>query len=33
MLLFWETRRKDFVETFAHHVATLALIVYSHHVK
>ena len=24
MLLFWETRRKDFVESFAHHVATLA---------
>ena len=33
MLIFWETRRKDFAETFAHHVATLALIVYSHHVK
>eukprot|EP00208_Stichococcus_sp_RCC1054_P000408 CAMPEP_0206138104 /NCGR_PEP_ID=MMETSP1473-20131121/3074_1 /ASSEMBLY_ACC=CAM_ASM_001109 /TAXON_ID=1461547 /ORGANISM="Stichococcus sp, Strain RCC1054" /LENGTH=293 /DNA_ID=CAMNT_0053531433 /DNA_START=347 /DNA_END=1229 /DNA_ORIENTATION=+ len=29
-LVFWETRRKDFLESFAHHVATLVLIVYSY---
>lgn len=32
-LLFWEVRRKDFVESLAHHVATLILIVYSYYIK
>jgi TLC domain len=32
-LLFWEVRRKDFLESLAHHVATLILIVYSYYIK
>ena len=32
-LLFWEVRRKDFVESLAHHVATLTLIIYSYSIK
>lgn len=32
-LLFWEVRRKDFVESLAHHVATLTLIIYSYCIK
>ena len=31
--MFWEVRRKDFLETFAHHVVTLALIAYSYSLK
>ena len=31
VLLFWEVKRKDFWENFAHHWVTLALIVYSHY--
>ena len=30
MLMFWEVRRKDFLEMFAHHIVTLALITYSY---
>ena len=29
-LIFWEVRRKDFLEMFAHHIVTLALITYSY---
>ena len=32
-LIFWEVRRKDFWENFAHHLATIGLIVYSYEVK
>ena len=32
-LFFWETRRKDFLENFVHHLVTLFLIVYSHYVN
>lgn len=32
-LALWEVRRKDFAELMAHHVATIALIVYSMQVK
>ncbi len=28
--MFWEVRRKDFLEMFAHHIVTLALITYSY---
>eukprot|EP01026_Neomeris_dumetosa_P026642 TRINITY_DN2172_c1_g1_i1.p3 TRINITY_DN2172_c1_g1~~TRINITY_DN2172_c1_g1_i1.p3 ORF type:complete len:171 (-),score=12.20 TRINITY_DN2172_c1_g1_i1:100-612(-) len=28
-LIFWEARRKDFLASFAHHVVTMALLVYS----
>lgn len=31
VLVFWEVRRKDFLENMAHHWVTLALIVYSHY--
>lgn len=30
MLFLWETKRKDRLENFAHHVATIALIAYSY---
>jgi len=32
-LFLWEVRRKDFWENFAHHLATIGLIVYSYEVK
>lgn len=32
-LALWEVRRKDFAELMAHHVATIALVVYSLQVK
>eukprot|EP00884_Botryococcus_braunii_P003814 jgi/Botrbrau1/13433/Bobra.0082s0037.1 len=32
-LCFWEVRRKDFWESFAHHIATVGLIVYSYQVN
>ena len=31
--MFWEVRRKDFLEMFAHHIVTLALITYSYSLK
>lgn len=33
MLFLWETRRKDWLETFAHHVVTIALIGYSYYLN
>ena len=33
VLMFWEVRRKDFLETFAHHCVTLTLIAYSYSLK
>lgn len=33
VLFLWETKRKDRLETFAHHVATIALIGYSYYLK
>lgn len=32
-LLFWETRRKDFLASLSHHVATLVLLLYSHYLN
>lgn len=33
MLFLWETKRKDRLEVFAHHVATIILIAYSYYLK
>jgi hypothetical protein len=33
MLFLWETKRKDRLEVFAHHVATIVLISYSYYLK
>ena len=33
MLFVWETKRRDRLETFAHHVATIVLIAYSYYLK
>lgn len=33
MLVFWETRRKDFVVMMTHHIATVVLIALSYHLK
>lgn len=33
MLFLWETKRKDRLEVFAHHVATIVLIAYSYYLK
>ncbi|PSC76914.1 LAG1 longevity assurance-like protein 3 isoform B [Micractinium conductrix] len=33
MLFLWETKRKDRLETFAHHVATIILIAYSYYLN
>ena len=33
MLFVWETKRKDRLETLAHHVATIVLIAYSYYLK
>lgn len=33
MLVFWETRRKDFVVMMTHHFATVVLIALSYHLK
>ena len=33
MLFLWETKRKDRLEVFAHHVATIVLIGYSYYLK
>ena len=33
MLFLWETKRKDRLEVFAHHIATIVLIAYSYYLK
>lgn len=33
MLIFWETRRKDFPVMMIHHLATITLIVVSYYLK
>ena len=33
MLFLWETKRRDRLEVFAHHVATIVLIAYSYYLK
>ena len=33
MLFLWETKRRDRLEVFAHHVATIILIAYSYYLK
>ena len=33
MLIFWETRRKDFPVMMTHHVATISLIAISYYLK
>ena len=33
MLIFWETRRKDFAVMMTHHVATITLIALSYYLK
>ena len=32
-LVFWETRRKDFLASLSHHIATLILLLYSHYLN